>query len=371
MYLRENALLSANFEILPSKLTIPDSISSIIIARIDKLTQLLKQVVQTASILGREFAADVLSKMLTDIPVKNYLKEGEKESIWNAVTELKYLFKHSLLRETVYEMQLKKRIRELHQLAAETYLNLYAKNVQEHYPEICFHFEKAGNREKTKQYLKEAADYSINHSHIFDAVHFMERLYSILFNEFNIDDFLISNEMEIEQDFSPYVQLALRLAEYYWYCGFAQKSADLFEQTLEFIKKWGDKKALLKGLIAQNKLFVDIGEYHKGLENIKLADEIFESFQDKGLWIEINNSAGQIYNEFGDYSKAIQHYEAALNASAEQRDEDLLSVIYTNLGVSYSYLGKYDKAIDLLEKALAIEEKVNRTISKVKVLRKK
>ncbi len=59
MYLRENALLNANFEILPSKLTIPDSISSIIIARIDKLTQQLKQVVQTASILGREFAADV------------------------------------------------------------------------------------------------------------------------------------------------------------------------------------------------------------------------------------------------------------------------------------------------------------------------
>lgn len=127
---------------------LPLSINAILIARLDRLTLAVKQVVQAAAVLGREFELHVLSHML-QADVTDMVQEAEQEQIWSPLQELRYLFKHVLLRDAAYEMQLRAQLRKLHELAAATYEYLFAREGDErgnfYASRIASHYERAGN----------------------------------------------------------------------------------------------------------------------------------------------------------------------------------------------------------------------------------
>ena len=65
----------------------------------------MKDVVQTASVLGREFELRLLMQMLeSESEVSEKVMEAERAAIWSALSEIRYIFKHALLRDarTVY-----------------------------------------------------------------------------------------------------------------------------------------------------------------------------------------------------------------------------------------------------------------------------
>jgi class 3 adenylate cyclase len=123
---------------------LPTDVRTIFAARLDRLTQQVKDIVQTAAILGREFEVRVLAQMLhEDQTLPEVLVAAEQAAIWSAIGQMRYLFKHGLLRNAAYEMQLRARRRELHQLAAQAILSLYQDNLAEYYDELGYHYEAA------------------------------------------------------------------------------------------------------------------------------------------------------------------------------------------------------------------------------------
>ncbi len=97
---------------------LPGDVNALLVARLDRLDPGVREVVQTAAVLGREFELRVLAQMLPgqpDLPGK--LATAEQEAIWSAVSEDRYQFKHALLREAAYRMQLRARRQSLHKLA--------------------------------------------------------------------------------------------------------------------------------------------------------------------------------------------------------------------------------------------------------------
>ncbi len=50
---------------------------------------------------------------------------------------MKYIFKHILLKDAVYEMQLRVRLRELHCLTAEAIEKLYADDLSSQYGDLA------------------------------------------------------------------------------------------------------------------------------------------------------------------------------------------------------------------------------------------
>ena len=124
--------------------SLPGDLRAIFVARLDQLTQEVKDVVQAASILGREFEVHILASMLKDEPRLNEkVLLAEQETVWSALNQVRYLFKNALLRDAAYSMQLRARRRILHQLAAETLETLYIDNLAIHYRDIAYHYEAA------------------------------------------------------------------------------------------------------------------------------------------------------------------------------------------------------------------------------------
>ncbi len=86
------------------------------------------------------------------------MAEAERAAIWSPLRQLRYLFRHALLRDAAYSMQLQAHRRELHALALDALESLYAAELNFHYPELAYHSEQAALVDKARYYLRQAAD---------------------------------------------------------------------------------------------------------------------------------------------------------------------------------------------------------------------
>lgn len=145
-----------------SELQVPDTIRGIIAARMDRLDESLKRIVQVASVIGREFAFRVLQAItgmreelkscLLNLQALEFIYEK------SLFPELEYMFKHALTQEVAYSSLLLKRRREIHEKIGRAIEELYSDSLEEYYGLLAFHYERAEIRDKALHYLRLAAD---------------------------------------------------------------------------------------------------------------------------------------------------------------------------------------------------------------------
>lgn len=124
--------------------TLPTDIRAIFNARLDRLQEDVREVVQTAAILGREFEIQILTQLRHDEEdVVRKVQSAEEEAIWTSLSQMRYIFKHALLRDAAYDMQLQARRRELHHRAAQSLETIHADELPQHYRDIAHHYEAA------------------------------------------------------------------------------------------------------------------------------------------------------------------------------------------------------------------------------------
>lgn len=136
---------------------IPGTIQGIIMARIDRLHDNIKEVLFGASVIGREFSKPLLEQVL-----------AEKRGLGGNLSELRtlelilqreearefqYLFKHYLIQEVAYNTILINKRKELHASIASAIEKLYPDRLMEFYEVLAFHYEKAEMWDKAAEYL--------------------------------------------------------------------------------------------------------------------------------------------------------------------------------------------------------------------------
>jgi class 3 adenylate cyclase/tetratricopeptide (TPR) repeat protein len=146
----------------PADLKVPDTVQGIIAARIDRLEESLKKIMQVASVIGRKFAFRLLqaiSGMREDLKYQLLNLQG-LELIYekSLFPELEYIFKHALVQEVAYNSLLSARRKEIHQRIGIAIETLYAGNLEEFYEMLAYHYLKAANHTKAYQYLVKSGD---------------------------------------------------------------------------------------------------------------------------------------------------------------------------------------------------------------------
>jgi class 3 adenylate cyclase/ribosomal protein L40E len=145
-----------------SEIQIPDTIQGIISARMDRLEDNLKRIMQVASVIGRDFAFRIL-QAITGVreELKSYLLNLQGlEFIYEKrlFPELEYIFKHALIQEVAYNSLLQKRRREIHEKIGKAIEQIYMNRLEEFYEMLAYHYQKAANHMKAYQYLVQAGD---------------------------------------------------------------------------------------------------------------------------------------------------------------------------------------------------------------------
>jgi ABC-type oligopeptide transport system substrate-binding subunit/class 3 adenylate cyclase len=165
-------------------ITIPDTLQGVLLARIDRLQEETKRVLQMAAVIGRLFVYRVLAAIASEErDLDGQLLTLQQEEMIRErarLPELEYIFKHELTREAAYNGLLKKQRRAFHRQVAQALERLYPDRLEEQLGILAYHWERAGDGEKATTYLLQAGDQArLAYAHL-EAVDYYQRALAFL-----------------------------------------------------------------------------------------------------------------------------------------------------------------------------------------------
>jgi len=143
----------------------PDTLHGVLLARIDRLPQEARHLLQLASVIGRIFERRVLesiSQRASDLD-ENLVALQRAQMIYTqshtaAALPADYIFKHQLTQEAAYESLLRRKRCVLHRRVAEALEQLFPERVREQPGLMAYHWERAGEVQRAILYLRRAAE---------------------------------------------------------------------------------------------------------------------------------------------------------------------------------------------------------------------
>jgi class 3 adenylate cyclase/tetratricopeptide (TPR) repeat protein len=146
-------------------LAVPPTVQAVLAARIDRLGENEKRVLQTASVIGNTFTEAVLKRVadLSEADVDAALRslEGAEflypEALYPAA---EYSFKHPLTREVAYRSQLSERRARVHGAVARALEQLDPTKLDERAALFAYHWESAGEGEEAIRWYRRAAEWA-------------------------------------------------------------------------------------------------------------------------------------------------------------------------------------------------------------------
>lgn len=143
---------------------IPETLQYLLLSRIDHLDYDNREVLQVASVIGRQFPTALLSAV-THLDQRKteefYADACTEQNIINCdhITEVaECKFRHALIQETLYSSLLRDRRKQLHQAVGEAIEGIYSNIIHEWVEPLAHHFSQTHKLKKTVKYLTLAAE---------------------------------------------------------------------------------------------------------------------------------------------------------------------------------------------------------------------
>jgi len=170
---------------------VPLTINEVIMSRIDRLDKITKDLIKTASVIGRNFFYRILTAVamnITEIDVHiNYLEKIQLIRRRDRGDELEYLFKHILTQQTVYESVLIKKRKELHLQVAHAIEDLFIERLCEFFGMLAYHYNMGDDFDKAEEYLVKAGEEALKSSASNEAFYYYKEALIIYRNKYGRD----------------------------------------------------------------------------------------------------------------------------------------------------------------------------------------
>jgi class 3 adenylate cyclase/tetratricopeptide (TPR) repeat protein/ABC-type dipeptide/oligopeptide/nickel transport system ATPase component len=136
---------------------IPSTIHGVITARLDRLSQPARRVLQEAAVIGRVFLYDLLQRVsIFDAQLDDALNELEQSGLIRPRSihpEMEMMFKHALIQEVCYSNLLRSERQRVHERIGRVMETLFADRLHEFYETMAMHFKRGKSLEKAVFYL--------------------------------------------------------------------------------------------------------------------------------------------------------------------------------------------------------------------------
>jgi len=325
-----------------AKISLPNTLRGVLSARIDRLPETSKHVLQNAAVIGRSFDLRILGR-LTDLhsgldPQIQYL---EDVSLIEALLE-EYAFRHVLIQEATYESILIKKRAELHRRIAEALEEIRASRIEEFAPLIAHHFYSAGDDRSLKYDLIAGEKSARLYANAEAITHFHRALE-------------VAKRVNVENE--KLASIYSQLGSVYELSGQYDRALETYNDMQSASIKRGDRSMELKSLIALATIYSTLTPIHnselgetKLKQALGLADELGDvPTQAKLRWNLMLNFL------FSDrLREALEHCEPAIALARQVGDLDQLAFTLNDAGRVYQGVGAYDKAFDVFDEANAL-----------------
>jgi class 3 adenylate cyclase len=172
-FLEQRGALGAGLEpekgTLPPAIRIPEGVTEVIGRRLNFLSAGCNEVLAVASVIGRDFAWEVLLRAAAPLS-EDMLLEALDEAVAAHIVEEtaagRYQFTHNLIRMTLYDELRIARRRQFHRAVGNAIEAVYRADLDPLLPELARHFQAAGNDAQSDR----AIDYAVRAGRRADAL---------------------------------------------------------------------------------------------------------------------------------------------------------------------------------------------------------
>lgn len=388
---------------------VPGNVQRVILARIDRLAEADKRVLQQAAVIGRRFQRPILEAVSDVDAVEPCLAALEQRELIFPVDlagDGEYTFKHVLTQEVAYQTLLVRRRRDIHARVARAIETLYRQSIDQRLDALVYHCvqgelwpaallyaQRAADRAKALFANKEALRY-------YDqALALAERLESewqsyeetladergeppaldrptlarlriaMLLNRGAVHGLLAQYDAALS-DYGVVVEQArgqLAAAQALWSTGEVQEKQGRYDQALasyqRALEELPDDEPEAQTLRA--KVLASMGFVYQrqgqserarecGLRSLALVEDT-EHLSELG---QAYNLLGFIAYSASDWGQAIAYWQRACALYERVGDSWQASRVYNNLAVAHFYKGEVALATDYFRKNLEAMQKI-------------
>ena len=279
---------------------VPATVQAILASRIDRLDPRDKQLLQTASVIGKdvplalllaiaELGEEDLRRGLARLQAAEFLYET------SLFPDLEYTFKHALTHEVAYGSLLGDRRRASHARIVEAIEAAYPDRLAEHAERLGHHAFRGEVWDKARAHLRQAGAKALGHSAYREAVTFFEQALEALRH--------------------------------------LSDSRHTREQTIDLLL---DLRAALSAF----------GEFGRILTLLREADALATTLDDSHRLGRISAQMAQYFDYAGDYAHAVAAGQRALTLTTTTGDVGTRLNATIMIAGAYFSLGDYRRALD-------------------------
>jgi class 3 adenylate cyclase/tetratricopeptide (TPR) repeat protein len=321
---------------------ISSTINGVISARLDRLDDKEKRILQEASVIGRAFLYEIL-KSITELrrgidECLNSLERLDMIRTKSFQPYLEFIFKHALIQEVTYNGLLRTHRKEIHLRIAMVMEQLFHERLSEFYETLAFHFKQGGSFHKALDYLMKSGEKSRSRYSLGESHKYFKEAFEILSEK----------SLEIKDDQILCVDLLLKWAPVFNYRGAYSELIDLFRAHEQMACSIDDKERLGMFYTWLGLALWGGGSYRDSYQILIKSLDLGEQVQSSKV---IGYSCAWLSRacvDLGLLEDAVAFGSRAQEISlALKSDRELFRYSAFGLGYAYFFIGKSDKTDEL------------------------
>ena len=287
-------------------LSVPATLHASLIARLDRLGPLPKEVAQIGAVLGREFAYELIQPVAHCdetqlVAALDRLSEAGLLFCRGTAPHAVYLFKHALVQDAAYSTLLRGRRQELHARVAATLEKDFADLIERQPELLAHHLTSAGSTERAvDQWLNAGRHAAARLAHLEAIRHFERGLAALE----GLAEGQTRDGREIE------LQLARGLSLFTAKGFVAPEAPHAYMRARALAERQGDARQLFTAVYGLWQSNIGSGAVEGAR---RLSDRLLQlttDSADDGLRLQAHHSAWTTYLFAGEPIAAREHYEA-------------------------------------------------------------
>jgi predicted ATPase/DNA-binding IscR family transcriptional regulator len=292
-----------------SAVRLPATVQAVLAARIDRLGEREKQVLETAAVIGREFTEPVLRRVvdLSEIDLAAALRIlTSAEFIYEEALSphAQYTFKHALTQEVAYNSLLNERRLTLHEQVAEATAAIFDGRLEEHLSELAHHYSHSRNTRRAIEYSQRAGERAVRLSANAEAIRHLTTALKLL-------ERVGDSPEPVEQELALRMTLAVPLLTTKGYS--APEVENTYARARELCLRAGETARLFPVLRGLWFFSMNRGDLRSAQELANQLLVLGEGSRDPALLVEAHFAHGNTLFWAGEFASARTHLEQGIN----------------------------------------------------------
>lgn len=343
---------------------VPPTVQAILAARIDRLHPHDKNLLQIASVAGREvplavlrpmsdFTEEALNHALEHLQMAEFLYET------GPYPDVEYSFTHALTHEVTYNGLLRARRSSLHARLVNAIETLYRDRLGEHIERLAQHAVRGELLEKAVRYLRQAGLKALSRSALENGRVWFEQALAIL-----------EKVPETKENIELAIDIRFDLRNSLHPLGHLERCLDHLQKVQTQATQLVDKRRLGHASSFLCQYYRLMGELGPASDAGERAMAIAEELDDLPLRMVASGHVAAIFAAGGDHHRASQILDAAVDrlrgdfATETMGTTGVLGVFMRGyLAHSLAELGEFERATRCAEEAVEIAEGANHVYS--------